>query len=75
MWLSTLGKASLGIMLVHKWFVVGLEMKVGWLRAMFGQELSIALTAVFIVAAISLAISFVMVKLISISVPWAIGEK
>ena len=74
-WLSTLGKVSLGIMLVHKWFVVGLEMKVGWLRAMFGQELPVALIAVFIVTVISVAMSYVIVRLISIGAPWAIGEK
>ena len=74
-WLSLLGKMSLGIMLTHKWFVLALEMKVTCLRVMFGQELPLALIAVFIVTAISIMASFAMVKIIRIFVPWAIGEK
>ena len=69
------GLASMTIMLVHKWPLMALQMKVPPIRALFGASLSAAVFGCAIVLAGTIAASLVADKLLTRYAPWAIGAK
>lgn len=73
-WLAACGMASMGIMLMHKFFVVGFELKVGPFRRLIGSGLSGAIVGCLIIGAVSTAVCYVLTRIIQKNSKWMLGE-
>lgn len=72
-WLAACGLTSMGIMLMHKFLVVGLELKVGVLRRLIGSGLTGAIIGCLIVGTVSTAICYVLTRTLQKKARWALG--
>lgn len=72
-WLVACGLTSMGIMLMHKFLVVGLELKVGVLRRLIASGLTGAIIGCLIIGAISTAVCYVLTRIIQKKARWVFG--
>ena len=70
-----LGGASLGIMLLHKFFVMGAELKVPVVRMMFQQSSTLAVVASFCLSIVVSVTCLLMIIPIRKFAPWALGGR
>lgn len=73
--LGALGRASLGIMLLHKFIVVGMQFKLGWMRQWFvdgGWGLAFG---IFVTTGVAVVVSFWGALVVRTICPIALGEK
>lgn len=72
-WLAACGVASMGIMLIHKFLVVILEIKVGVVRTFLNDGLIAALVGCAVLTFVITAISYVVSKLLQRKASWSLG--
>lgn len=72
-WLAACGMASMGIMLMHKFLVVGLELKVGVMRRFIASGLVGAIIGCLVVGAASTLVCYVLTRVIQRKAKWVLG--
>ena len=73
--LIAIGLASLGIMLMHKFPIVALQERIPVIRAMFGDDIVMAMIGTILVFTVATMVSYFATILLRRFAPWAIGER
>lgn len=74
-WLMALGRASVGIMLMHKFVVVALQFGLMPVKSLFAHGAALCVLGIVIVTAVTTMVSYVVTILIRSIMPWALGER
>lgn len=74
-WLAACGVASMGIMLMHKFPVLFLELKVPMVRQMVGAGIVGALVGSVLLVAVVTGICYSLTWMVKRWAPWALGER
>lgn len=74
-WLAKIGGSSLGIMLVHKFIVIFLQVKLNIVAKTAGRSTVLFWIENIVIALLSVMISYMVTEMIRRICPWALGEK
>lgn len=74
-WLAALGQATIGIMFVHKFIVVGLQHGFPFLRRFWAAGVWPCVLGIVVVTVVATLISYLMTRLLQRFVPWAVGVR
>ena len=73
--LAGLGLSSIGIMLMHKYIILAVGMKLPFVRALYASSLPISIAVTGLVAALALMVSWAMTRVIEWYVPEILGGR
>lgn len=74
-WIEWLGAHSLAIMVIHKFIVMGLQVRVPMFRAAYRGSLTSALAASVLITGVALGVSGVCGMVLARYAPWTVGKK
>lgn len=73
--LAGCGMASIGIMLMHKYIILAVGMKLPFVRTLYASSLSVSIAVTGAVAVLALVVSWMMTRMIERYVPEILGGR